>query len=119
MLDKSIDGALLALRKQIIRGDLDGLAEVERLLDLRGIHMPRVMPARKPDAARHGAMARIVLEALSKRPMAFAEIAEHVARQRPEIGPEAARQRTGQCLAKLAKRGAVRRDGRVWITARI
>ena len=37
MQDKAINNALLALRRQIIRENLDGLAEVETLLRLRGV----------------------------------------------------------------------------------
>ena len=49
MLDKSITSALLALRAQIIRGNLDGLDNVEALLVQRGIdpaahHVPRPIP---------------------------------------------------------------------------
>jgi len=54
MQDKSINGALLALRKQIIRGDLDGLAHVEALLVLRGADLPAVLPAKRQDAAAAG-----------------------------------------------------------------
>jgi hypothetical protein len=61
MQDKSIDGALLAPRKNIIRGRLDGLAHVEALLLLRGVDMPRVLPVKRPDAARRGHMSRMVL----------------------------------------------------------
>ena len=39
MQDKTISNALLALRKQIIRGDGKELAQVERLLRMRGVDM--------------------------------------------------------------------------------
>jgi hypothetical protein len=54
MQDKTISNALLALRKQIIRGDSDGLAQVETLLRMRSVDMPRVLPAKRSDVARKG-----------------------------------------------------------------
>ena len=42
MQDKSINGALIKLRAQIIRGGLNGLVQVEALLIARGIDLPRV-----------------------------------------------------------------------------
>ena len=45
MQDRSIDGVLLALRRNVNRGGLEGLPEVETLLALRGVAMPRVVPA--------------------------------------------------------------------------
>lgn len=115
MQDKSIDNALLALRKQIIRGNLDGLAHVEALLALRGVPMPRVMPDKRPDAARRGHMRWIVLDALRDGPKPFREVVAYVSERRPEITYEAAYQRTGQVLWKLRIAGMVRREGRAWI----
>ena len=79
MQDKSINGALLALRKQIIRGDLDGLAHVEALLAMRGVPMPAVLPAKRRDVARKGHMAAMILEALRHGPKPLRKIAAHVA----------------------------------------
>jgi hypothetical protein len=64
MQDKSIDGALLALRKQIIRGDGNGLCHIEALLRQRGVHMPAVLPAKRKDVAGKGLMAIWVMQAL-------------------------------------------------------
>ena len=114
MQDKTINNALLALRKQTIRGDLDGLAHVEALLALRGVDMPRVMPAKRPDVARKGQMSRLVLQALSDRPMALPELAEWIAPHKPDVEPERLYKRCSQALAKLKQNGRVRRDGRVW-----
>jgi hypothetical protein len=59
MQDKTIDGALLALRKQIIREKREGLAHVEALLALRGVHMPAVLPAKRKDVAGKGVSLRL------------------------------------------------------------
>ena len=50
-MDKSIDRALLAPRKKIIRGNLDGLDHVEALLAMRGVDMPEVRPATRSGVA--------------------------------------------------------------------
>lgn len=107
MQDKSIDGALLALRKQIIRGDGEGLAHVEALLALRGVHMPAVLPAKRKDAAGKGVMTAIVLEALQDGPKPLPAIVAHVASRRPELAPEFAHGRTVRVLVKMKRRGLV------------
>lgn len=94
MQDKSIDGALLALRKQIIREKRDGLAHVEALLSLRGVHMPTVLPAKRKDVAGKGIMTAIVLEALNDGPLQLQQIVAHVAARRPELDPKFAYGRT-------------------------
>ena len=114
MQDKSIDGALLALRKQIIRENLDGLKHVEALLRQRGVAMPRVMPAKRQDAAKCGHMRLLVLEALRDGPKPLTGIAAYVSARRPEIDYSIAYTRCGQCLAKLRHAGLVKREGRVW-----
>ena len=114
MQDKTINSALLNLRKQIIRGNLDGLDHVEALLSLRAVPMPRVMPAKRPDAARRDHMRRLILDALRSGPKPYRDIVARVSEGRPEITYEAAYQRTGQVLWKMRKAGQVRRDGRVW-----
>ena len=50
MSERSINSALLALRKQLIRGDGLGLEHVEALLVMRGVALPCVLPAKRPDA---------------------------------------------------------------------
>jgi hypothetical protein len=118
MQDKSIDGALLALRKQIVRGDGEGLAHVEALLVLRGVHMPAVLPAKRKDVARRGHMAIWVMRALRVGPLPFRAVVAYVAMQRPELGIEAVRSRTGQAPYKLKYSGHVAQyfgpDGCLW-----
>ena len=110
MQDKTINNALLALRKQIIRGKLDGLAHVEAFLVMRGVDMPAVLPAKRRDVARRGHMRRWVIEALKDGPQPFSAIVQHVASRRPEISLEAVRSRVGQCLWKMKKANLVAQD---------
>lgn len=107
MLENSIDGALLALRKQIIREKREGLAHVEALLSMRGVHMPAVLPAKHKDAARKGYMAIWVMQALRDGPLPFRGVVAHAELQRPELELEAVRSRTGQALYKLKYSGHV------------
>ena len=114
MQDKTINNALLALRKQIIRGDGDGLAQVEKLLDLRGVDMPRVLPAKRPDVARRGQARQVILDALRSSPMGLRELSVHVAKVRPELTPDTAYKRTSVALAKLKAKGMVVREAGRW-----
>ncbi|MGR3802149.1 hypothetical protein [Marinibacterium profundimaris] len=113
MQDRSIDGALLALRKQTIREGREGLDHVEALLRLRGVDMPVVREGRRPDAAKRGEAQRIVLGALRDGPKTLREIAAVMAERR-QLDMPAALQRSGQALDKLRKAGVVVKDGRVW-----
>src|SRR6056297_1386858 len=115
MQDRTIDSALLALRKQIIRDSLDGLDHVEALLQMRGVDAPRVMPPKPKNSARRGHMTALVLNALAEGGKTLPEVARCVHQRRPGLPYSAAYARTGQALAKLKKRGLVRREGRVWI----
>jgi hypothetical protein len=117
MQDKSINGALLALRKRIVRGDLDGLAHVEALLVLRGVAMPAVLPPKRQDAARRNHMALLVLDAIRAGHDTQQAVTAYVAERRPEINRDAAYKRSGLCLARLLRKGLVRREGRVWTLA--
>lgn len=117
MLDKSIDGALLALRKQIIRGNGERLDHVEALLAARDVPMPRVLPAKGADVAGKGQMAALALEALRGGPKTLAEVAAHVAERRPGLRQFDAKKRTALALNKLRKRGMVHREGRKWLWA--
>ena len=114
MQDKSIDGALLALRKATIRGNHDGLAHVEALLTLRGVHMPAVLPAKKADVAKSGHMSRLVRDALRGGPMRHAEMTAIVAGARPELSPHQVKKRTSQALYNMKFTGTLVRDGRLW-----
>ena len=113
MQDRTIDNALLALRKQIIRGNLKGQSQVETLLRIRGAAFHSVY-GKPQNPARQGFMTWLVLEALRDGPKRVTGVAAHVATKRPDISPDAAYKRTGQVLSKLKVKGLVRREGRVW-----
>ncbi|WP_159458612.1 hypothetical protein [Roseisalinus antarcticus] len=52
MQDKTIDNALLALRKDMIRNGGDGLTHVEALLTMRGVGLPAVLPSGSTQQAK-------------------------------------------------------------------
>ncbi|QIE44798.1 hypothetical protein G5B38_04235 [Pseudohalocynthiibacter aestuariivivens] len=112
MQDKTINNALLELRKQMIRANENnmGVDFVEALLQMRCVHMPAVLPAKRKDAARRGHMSVMILDALSSGPKPLRAIAAHVALRRPEIDDRAAYTRTTQALDKLKRRGHVVQD---------
>ncbi len=107
MQDRTINNALLALRKQIIRGKLDGLEYVEALLSIRGVAMPAVLPARRSCAAGRGQSRALIFDALRNGPKLRREIVRHVASHRAEIPADVAYKRVDQCLWKLKKAGLV------------
>lgn len=114
MQDKSIDNALLALRKNLIRTGGAGLEHVEALLALRGVAMPVVSPINRVDAASPGHMQRVVIAALRDGGLTMPDLTRKVLLRRPELDWTSAYQRTGQCLARLKQAGRVDRNGRVW-----
>ena len=118
MQDKTIDNALLALRKQIIRGNSDGLCQVEVLLQIRGVAMPAVLPAKRQDAARRGHMRLLVLEALIDGQNTQQAVTGYVAERRPELNRGAVYHRVSLCLARMKREGLVAREGRVWSTGK-
>ena len=97
MQDRTIDNALLALRKQIIRSQLEGRGQVEKLLRLRDVPIPCVMMY----SAYRGCMKRLILDALQDRPKTLCEVVAHVATGRPELTRETAYQRTAQRLYRM------------------
>ncbi|MDF0601270.1 hypothetical protein P1J78_11060 [Psychromarinibacter sp. C21-152] len=114
MQDKTINNALLALRRQIDRDNLDGMDHVEALLSLRGVPIPRLSPARKPDVAGKGVMARMIIEALQAGHSTQSGVTAHVAARRPDLSEWDAYRRTSLCLARLKRSGRVVREGRAW-----
>lgn len=114
MLDSSIDSALLALRKQIMRGTGEGLEHVEAILRLRNVPLPRVLPARRADCAKSGQMRRMIFEALRAGGLSLREVSLLVAHRRPELTFAQALKRSSQCLDRMNTLGLVERRGRNW-----
>lgn len=113
MQDKTINNALLALRKQIILGNGEGQEHVEALLKLRGVRLRQVLP-QHGNVARKGEMARYVLQALSERPMRRQEIVDYIAPLRPDVPRDRLYWRTDGALSKLHRAGRVERSGQIW-----
>ncbi|HMO09323.1 MAG TPA: hypothetical protein PKD10_17000 [Paracoccaceae bacterium] len=107
MLDKSIDSALLALRKQIIRSGSDGLAHVEALLALRGVDLPRVSPARVHGTTKRNETALLVIGALRDGPMARSEVVAVLAAAKPLLDAKRCYHRVDHAMAKLRAKGVV------------
>ena len=111
MQDRTIDSALLVLRKQIIQGDGVGREHVDALLMQRGIALPRVRPART-NVAGKGVMARMALEALRDGPHTARYVSEYIAARRPELSFDKVHVFTAVTLTKLKNRGLVMHDGK-------
>ena len=112
--DRTINNALLALRKQIIRGNGTGLEHVEALLRARYVRLPKLRCPRRSDAARQGVLHNLVMEALQDGPQPLQAIVAYVVNKRPEAA-ERAYNRTAQTLHRLQGKGLVRREGRAWL----
>lgn len=105
MQDKSIDGALLALRKEIIRSDGKGLKHVEALLALRGVPAPRVLPAKRVDVAKRGGARRFILRALRAGPRPPAELVGLVRAWKPDVPRGWPAGALRKCSARCRRRG--------------
>ncbi|MFN3824947.1 MAG: hypothetical protein ACK4RN_13280 [Pseudorhodobacter sp.] len=114
MLDKTIDSALLALRRQVIREGGDGLDHVEALLVMRVVPMPAFSPRNRSDVARKGLMRLLLLDGIRKGHDTQSALAAYVHSQRPELTARAVYVRTTQALPKLKAAGRVRREGQLW-----
>jgi hypothetical protein len=108
MQDKTINNALLALRRE--GGSQGMLAEV--LLDMRGVDMPAV---RQFQPFARGSLKRMMLERLSERPHTASELASMVQEDVPSLNRKTAFNRAYQALLRLQDRGLVRREGRGWL----
>jgi len=111
MKDRTINNALLALRRQIIGNQIAGQDHVDALLKARGVALPVKYHFR---AAYRGQMAALVLAALRDGPQTIRELAAYVADRRPEIGPGDAYKRTGIVLARLKRCRTVARERWLW-----
>jgi hypothetical protein len=114
VLAKSIDAALLALRKQIMRDDLDGLAHVEALLALRQVplvHVPRMKPA---DSCKQREAKAIMLNALRTGPKTAEQLRAAFGAARPEVAPDRVVIRVFQAIYRMRDKGLIVKDGEVW-----
>jgi len=113
MQDKTIDNALLELRKQMIRGELDGLDHVEALLVMRSVRLPRVLPRKPRNQAGKGVMTYMALAALRGGPQTALNVSKCIALQRPELTFDKSHKYAAVALTKLKARGLVVHDGRI------
>jgi hypothetical protein len=114
MLGKSIDKALVALRKQIIQGEGKGLEHVEPLLALRCVSMLRVLLAKREDVAKRGQTRRMLVDTLRGGPKTLIELVALVRAWKPHVPARLAYFRTAQALHKMQAAGLVRRERRLW-----
>ncbi len=116
MLDKTIGSALLNLRRQIVRGGLDGLPHVEALLVVRGINPSchRIAPPRAPNMFPRRELRRLITEGLRDGPMRGRDVAAYVSGREPSATYAQAIRRVYQALAHMQTAGMVVRDGKVW-----
>jgi hypothetical protein len=116
MLDKTIDSALVNLRKQIIRGSLDGLPHVEALLILRGLDpaSQHVTKPRPDNLLARRAMGALILDCLRDGQKRGRDVAAYVAAHEPSVTYTQAMRRVYQGLHRLHKHGMVTREGRLW-----
>ena len=110
MQDKTINSALLALRKQ--GGHQGKLAEV--LLDMREVPLPAFYQDRP---FRRGDTKRLVLAALRDGPKTNSALGRMIQASRPDMTHKEAANRSYQCLLRLEGKGLVGRDGRGWVLA--
>lgn len=111
MQDRTIDNALLALRK--VGGVQGKLAEV--LLDMRDVPLPCFYQDRP---FKRGDTKQLVMSALSDGPKTNSEIGRLIQSSRPDVTHKAAANRTYQALLRLEDKGVVCRNGKGWRLAR-
>ena len=110
MQDRTIDNALLALRRQ--GGSQAKLADV--ILELRGIPLPVI----QNEPMRRGEAARLVLNELKRGPVTCPQIADLIAIDRPDLPRRYALHRAYMALKRLEAKGLVWDDKPVWRLAR-
>lgn len=109
MQDKTINNALLALRKA--GGEQGELAL--RLLNIRGV-TPPVNRSRCPTAFRKGQMRRAILEILRDSPLESYDVATRIQAMKPEWTLKETLPRVRCTLSKMKADGLVTREGLVW-----
>lgn len=113
MQNRTINNALLALRRQIIRENGEGQDHVETLLELRSVPIPK--PCAYRGAFKPKEVKRAILSALSDGPKSGPELYRHVMGMRDGLTYADARVRASSALTRLKKAGLVRREGGVWL----
>ena len=113
MQDRTIDNALLALRKQIVLADGKGQEQVEALLAMRGVPLPGVRRRGRPPG-RWGQISRLVLTALSDGPMTLQQLTDYVDQRMPLITREDAYKRVATQLSVMKAQGLVRHGRKMW-----
>lgn len=109
MLDKSIDGALLSLRKQIIRDGGDWLNHVDALLVLRQISPPKPCRLHRKTFARDE-MRQIIIKALSNGPKTGGDIVTFAQVKRPDLPRALIQARLSVKQTKLKHKGYIGGD---------
>ena len=115
MLDKSIDAALVELRRQIVRGGLEGQEHVEALMIARGVVLRPVTRQLVAVRLPRNYLRRMILAALKGGPMTGPAIAAMVVERTPQIAPDQAYFRAYSAVTRLKYAGLVERDGKGWI----
>lgn len=108
MQDRTINNALLALRKQ--GGTQGKLAEV--LLDMRGVPAPAYY---QDQPLYRGGTKAVILHALREGPQSTQGLGDAIRQLRPDISRRSAANRAYQALLRMEDKGLVRREGRVWM----
>lgn len=107
MQDRTINNALIALRKQ--GGPQGKIAEA--LLDMRGVPLPT---HRQSEPFKRGQAQRLALDALRNGAETTAHIAVDVLRLKSDITRRQAAHCAYLALLRLEGKGLVCRDGRAW-----
>ena len=107
MQDRTIDNALLALRK---RGGAQGKI-AEALLDMRGVPLPNVYSTKQ---MRRGQASRYVVNALRDGPKTCPQIADLLGFDMPDLTRPELLQRVDNALRRVEAKVLVRREGRLW-----
>ncbi len=111
MQDRTINNALLALRRQ--GGAQAHMAEA--LLILRDVPVPRVRQVQQLKRSQAG---RVIVAALADGPMTASQLGEVILCLRPGITVHSANNRVYQALLRLEAKGVVRR-GLVLLTGQL
>lgn len=112
--EDTIRNALLYIRAEIVRDNLNGLEHVDALLAMRG-HEAAPVPRKTPKAFKRGELRRMILDALRDGPQTGAQLAERIAGQRDGLTRQQAYKRVYIALHGMQRRGMVRHQGRLWL----